>query len=74
MTKPIIQAEISKDGLHRLNFVEVTKRKLYIFLRWDRDFQYFLMHGNPTSGNVFLYRKIADRLPLDKVRVIMQSV
>jgi len=34
-------------------------------------FPVFLMHGNPTSG--FLYRKIANKLPLDKVRVIMPT-
>ena len=31
----------------------------------------FLMHGNPTSG--FLYRKVVNYLPLDKVRVIMPT-
>ena len=34
-------------------------------------FPIFLMHGNPTSG--FLYRKVVDGLPLDKVRVIMPT-
>ena len=31
----------------------------------------FLMHGNPTSG--FLYRKVVENLPLDRVRVIMPT-
>ena len=32
----------------------------------------FLLHGNPTSG--FLYRKVAERLPLDRARVIMPTI
>jgi pimeloyl-ACP methyl ester carboxylesterase len=32
----------------------------------------FLQHGNPTSG--FLYRKVADALPADRVRVIMPTL
>ena len=34
-------------------------------------FPVFLMHGNPTSG--FLYRKVVEKLPLNKVRVIMPT-
>jgi haloalkane dehalogenase len=32
----------------------------------------FMQHGNPTSG--FLYRKVAEQLPLDRVRVIMPTL
>lgn len=32
----------------------------------------FMLHGNPTSG--FLYRKVVEHLPLDKVRVIMPTL
>jgi len=32
----------------------------------------FMQHGNPTSG--FLYRKVVERLPLDRVRVIMPTL
>jgi haloalkane dehalogenase len=32
----------------------------------------FLQHGNPTSG--FLYRKVAEELPTDRVRVIMPTL
>jgi len=32
----------------------------------------FLQHGSPTSG--FLYRKIAEKLPTDRVRVIMPTL
>jgi haloalkane dehalogenase len=31
-----------------------------------------MLHGNPTSG--FLYRKVVDHLPLDRVRVIMPTL
>lgn len=32
----------------------------------------YLQHGNPTSG--FLYRKVADELPTDRVRAIMPTM
>ncbi|MBX9662092.1 alpha/beta fold hydrolase [Novosphingobium sp.] len=32
----------------------------------------FMQHGNPTSG--FLYRKVAEHLPLDQVRLIMPTL
>lgn len=32
----------------------------------------FMQHGNPTSG--FLYRKVVENLPLDRVRVIMPTM
>ena len=32
----------------------------------------YLQHGNPTSG--FLYRKVAESLPLDRVRAIMPTM
>ncbi len=32
----------------------------------------YLQHGNPTSG--FLYRKVVNKLPLDRVRVIMPTM
>lgn len=35
-------------------------------------FPLFLQHGNPTSG--FLYRKIAEELPTDRVRLIMPTL
>lgn len=35
-------------------------------------FPLFLQHGNPTSG--FLYRKIVEELPTDRVRVIMPTL
>lgn len=35
-------------------------------------FPVFMQHGNPTSG--FLYRKVVEDLPLDRVRVIMPTL
>ena len=35
-------------------------------------FPVFLQHGNPTSG--FLYRKVAEELPTERVRVIMPTL
>ncbi len=52
-------------------FVEVEPGIKVHILEVGQGLPVFLMHGNPTSG--FLYRKIADRLPLDKVRVIMPT-
>ena len=52
-------------------FVEVEPGIKVHILEVGQGLPIFLMHGNPTSG--FLYRKIADKLPLDKVRVIMPT-
>ena len=35
-------------------------------------FPLFMQHGNPTSG--FLYRKVVEELPTDRVRVIMPTL
>ena len=35
-------------------------------------FPVYLQHGNPTSG--FLYRKVVEQLPTDRVRVIMPTL
>ena len=52
-------------------FIEVEPGIKVHILEVGQGLPVFLMHGNPTSG--FLYRKIADKLPLDKVRVIMPT-
>ena len=52
-------------------FIEVGPGLKVHILEVGEGFPVFLMHGNPTSG--FLYRKIADKLPQDKVRVIMPT-
>ena len=59
------------DSSYKSYFIEVeTGLKVHV-LEVGRGFPVFLMHGNPTSG--FLYRKVAENLPLDKVRVIMPT-
>ena len=60
---------ISAD--YKSYFVEVEPGIKVHILEVGQGLPVFLMHGNPTSG--FLYRKIADKLPLDKVRVIMPT-
>ena len=52
-------------------FIEVEPGIKVHILEVGEGFPVFLMHGNPTSG--FLYRKIVEGLPLDKVRVIMPT-
>ena len=52
-------------------FVEVEPGIKIHVLEVGKGLPVFLMHGNPTSG--FLYRKVVDNLPLDKVRVIMPT-
>jgi len=52
-------------------FIEVEPGIKVHILEVGDGFPIFLMHGNPTSG--FLYRKVVDGLPLDKVRVIMPT-
>lgn len=53
-------------------FVEVEPGIKVHVLEVGRGFPVFLQHGNPTSG--FLYRKIAERLPTDRLRVIMPTL
>ena len=52
-------------------FIEVEPGLKVHILEIGTGLPVFLMHGNPTSG--FLYRKVAERLPLDEVRVIMPT-
>lgn len=53
-------------------FVEVEPGLKVHILEIGEGLPVLLMHGNPTSG--FLYRKVAEKLPLDKVRVIMPTI
>ena len=53
-------------------FVEVEPGIKVHVLEVGQGLPVFLMHGNPTSG--FLYRKVVDHLPLDRVRVIMPTI
>ncbi len=53
-------------------FVEVEPGIKVHVLEVGSGFPLFLQHGNPTSG--FLYRKVAEGLPTDRVRVIMPTL
>jgi haloalkane dehalogenase len=53
-------------------FVEVEPGIKVHVLEVGTGFPVFLQHGNPTSG--FLYRKVVDALPTDRVRVIMPTL
>jgi len=53
-------------------FVEVEPGIKVHVLEVGSGFPVFLQHGNPTSG--FLYRKVAEELPTDRVRVIMPTL
>ncbi len=53
-------------------FVEVEPGIKVHVLEVGSGFPLFLQHGNPTSG--FLYRKVVEELPTDRVRVIMPTL
>ena len=53
-------------------FVEVEPGIKVHVLEVGTGFPVFMQHGNPTSG--FLYRKIAEELPTDRVRLIMPTM
>jgi len=53
-------------------FIEVEPGIKVHILEVGSGFPVFLQHGNPTSG--FLYRKVAEALPTDRVRVIMPTL
>ena len=59
------------DKSYESYFVEVEPGLKVHVLETGKGFPIFLMHGNPTSG--FLYRKVVENLPLDRVRVIMPT-
>ena len=53
-------------------FVEVEQGIKIHVLEVGSGFPLFLQHGNPTSG--FLYRKIAEELQKDQLRIIMPTL
>ena len=59
------------DSNYKSYFIEVEPGLKVHVIEVGEGFPVFLMHGNPTSG--FLYRKVVEKLPLDKVRVIMPT-
>ena len=59
------------DSNYKSYFVEVEPGLKVHVLETGKGFPIFLMHGNPTAG--FIYRKVVENLPLDRVRVIMPT-
>jgi pimeloyl-ACP methyl ester carboxylesterase len=57
---------------YRSYLVEVESGIKVHVLEVGSGFPVFLMHGNPTSG--FLYRKVVEKLPTDRLRVIMPTL
>ena len=53
-------------------FVEVEPGIKVHVLEVGEGFPVYMQHGNPTSG--FLYRKIAEELPKDRLRLIMPTM
>ena len=66
-----IYASNMVDSNYKSYFIEVEPGLKVHVIEAGEGFPIFLMHGNPTSG--FLYRKVVEKLPLDKVRVIMPT-
>ena len=59
------------DG-YKSYFIEVEPGIKVHMLEVGEGYPLFMQHGNPTSG--FLYRKVVEHLPLDRVRVIMPTL
>ena len=68
---PQYAAEQLTDG-YKSYFVEVEPGIKVHVLEVGEGFPVFMQHGNPTSG--FLYRKVANELPEDRVRLIMPTM
>ena len=66
-----IYASKMVDSNYKSYFIEVEQGLKIHIIEAGEGFPVFLMHGNPTSG--FLYRKVVEKLPLNKVRVIMPT-
>ncbi len=58
--------------VYKSYFVEVEPGIKVHVLEVGSGFPVFMQHGNPTSG--FLYRKIAEELPKDRLRLIMPTM
>lgn len=68
---PDYAAEFITEG-YKSYLVEVEPGIKVHVLEVGSGFPVFLQHGNPTSG--FLYRKVAQELPTDQLRVIMPTL
>jgi haloalkane dehalogenase len=68
---PDYAAKYVTDG-YKSYFVEVEPGIKVHALEVGSGFPVFLLHGNPTSG--FLYRKVVEQLPTDRLRLIMPTL
>jgi len=68
---PHYAAKHLSDG-YKSYFVEVEPGVKVHVLEVGSGFPVFMQHGNPTSG--FLYRKVAEELPKDRLRLIMPTL
>jgi pimeloyl-ACP methyl ester carboxylesterase len=67
--------EYARDKLtpaYKSYLIEVEPGVKLHVLEVGEGFPVFLLHGNPTSG--LLYRKVADCLPTDRLRLIMPTL
>ena len=69
---PLPDYALNMINYYKSYFVEVEPGIKVHVLEVGQGLPVFLMHGNPTSG--FLYRKVVDNLPLDRVRVIKKTI
>lgn len=65
-------AAAAVTGDFKSYFVEVEPGIKVHVLEVGSGFPVYLQHGNPTSG--FLYRKVAQELPTDRLRLIMPTM
>jgi len=63
-------AAVSDD--YKSYFIEVEPGIKIHVLEVGQGYPIYVQHGNPTTG--LLYRKVAELLPLDRVRVIMPTM
>lgn len=70
-TLPDYAQKFVTDG-YKSYFIEVEPGIKVHMLEVGEGYPIFMQHGNPTSG--FLYRKVVEHLPLDRVRVIMPTL
>lgn len=68
---PDYAAKLISDD-YKSYFIEVEPGIKVHMLEVGTGYPVFLMHGNPTSG--FLYRKVVDELPTDRLRLIMPTL
>ena len=65
-------AAVAVSDDYKSYFIEVEPGIKIHVLEIGQGYPVYLQHGNPTTG--LLYRKVAELLPLDRVRVIMPTM